>query len=169
MKLRNIVIVLSVLVLSALAPLVVPAAQAMCPATDDLTCQWWGPAQQKLVNQHAFLHGRIGEARDGMNIGACDAACVDAYDKTGDRLLSRFAKFNNLPVDLVVKAYIVTWDQRGAAADKLLGAGKWDVQDTGQWLNDFADELRVNHPYFILGERRYCVVADLGGYCPGLW
>lgn len=163
-------IVLAVLVLSALAGLFSASVVSANCNPGDLFCQGWTPEQQAHKVRVMFLQNRIDhEAREGLSIGTCDAACVDAYDKAGDRLLSRFAKFNDLPVDLVVKAYLVTWDNRATKADALLGRGKWDVQDTGEWFNTFADELRVNHPYYILGERQYCVVADLGGYCPGLW
>jgi hypothetical protein len=158
---------LSIAIAIVLFLFLVSAASAECPI-GELYCEGWTPANQAQKVNVARLQTRISEG-SYMNISGCGDACVGDYDKAGGNLLSRFAKFNNLPVNLVVQAYIVTWDKRAQAADKLLGPGKWDIQDTGAWLNDFADELRVNHPYFIKGERQYCIVADLGGYCPGLW
>ena len=150
-----------------------PSAQARCLADGDLYCPpLWTPVMQAQKDREGFLDARIATAREGLQIGTCDAQCIAAYDQTTYGVLGVLARVNNLPRDKVVLAYIVTWDRRAAMADKLLGAGWWDRGEVfAPWINDFADELRVNHPFAVWGgdNKQWCIVEQYGGRCRGKW
>ncbi len=149
-------------------------ALARCPA-DDLYCAWWTPTQQaqkvRVEKLNAFI--QAAEDRPWLNLGACDAACQNHYDAKGHGILSAYATVNGLPRDKVILAYIVYWDMNAEQADRLLGPGHWNPNGpvpVAEWVNQFADWLRTNHPYAIWGDR-FCVTVDYGGAgtCAGKW
>jgi hypothetical protein len=149
-------------------------ALAQCPAAEELYCApLWTPAMQVQKNRVAFLDKRVGEG-PWLNLSACDNKCLTNYDTSGLGVLGMLAKKNDLPYDKVVAAYIVTWDKWATQAEKDLHR-KLLPRDMDLHyaigINNFADELRVNHPFVIdpNDETKWCVEQEYGGICSGKW
>jgi len=166
------------LAMLGLALMLPPSASAACPAAEELFCSpLWTKAMQAQKNRVAFLDARIAEAKDRpwLNLSACDSACIANYDASTRGVLGALAKKNDLDYNKVVLAYIITWDKWGAQAEKDLRR-KLTPEDMNKHfvigLNDFADELRVNHALVQLDsndETKWCVAQEYGGVCSGKW
>lgn len=168
MKWRNILIVLAVLVLSALAPIIV---NAECPI-GELYCEGWNPIQQAQKVRIETMDAAI-QAHAQM-LADCTVACIDNYNVASRGLLGKLAQVNGLSYDKVVlfaisEAY--DWGIQATDAYKRpLVQQDWDSH--AAWgLNLLAERLRVNPPLRIWDDGVYCVMVDYGGAgtCGGLW
>lgn len=170
MKWHTALIIVAVLVLSALAPLAIPA-RAECPI-GELYCEGWNPINQaqkvRFETMDAAIHAHAQMLAD------CAVACIDNYNVASRGVLKALADKNKLPYDKVVLfAISEAYDWGIQATDALkrpLVQADWNKH--AAWgLNELAARLSVNPPLRIFNgdDGVYCVNQEYGGTCPGLW
>ncbi|MBI5035551.1 MAG: hypothetical protein HZB51_34095 [Chloroflexi bacterium] len=148
-----------------------PVASAACyNPQDDFCPPYWTPKHQAKKVDEETLDKLIAESRL-VELKTCDDKCADKYDQDRGGVLTKMAGLKELPKTKVIKAFIAYWDSRAKAADDLGKA--WDQGEVAAvWANDFADVIRAPHPYYIFpgtDNKRYCLMPDYGGKCPGKW